>query len=150
MAKSDSIKKILKFAISREIEAYRLYRSIAAIVKNPKLKTSIEELAKEELEHKSKLEFEIQRIGETVDIEQNYDEFEPADYIDQNTKVDLTDKNILDIAIAKEDLSFKLYSNVLPDVRDEQLKNTLTNLAKDEARHKQLLEIKYNEILKNS
>ena len=144
MAKSDSIKKILKFAISREIEAYRLYRSIAAIVKNPKLKTSIEELAKEELEHKSKLEFEIQRIGETVDIEQNYDEFEPADYIDQNTKVDLTDKNILDIAIAKEDLSFKLYSNVLPDVRDEQLKNTLTNLAKDEARHKQLLEIKYN------
>ena len=150
MAKSDSIKKILKFAISREIEAYRLYRSIAAIVKNPKLKTSIEELAKEELEHKSKLEFEIQRIGETVDIEQNYDEFEPADYIDQNTKVDLTDKNILDIAIAKEDLSFKLYSNVLPDVRDEQLKNTLTNLAKDEARHKQLLEIKYNEILRNS
>ena len=150
MAKSDSIKKILKFAISREIEAYRLYRSIAAIVKNPKLKTSIEELAKEELEHKSKLEFEIQRIGETVDIEQNYDEFEPADYIDQNTKVDFIDKNILDIAIAKEDLSFKLYSNVLPDVRDEQLKNTLTNLAKDEAKHKQRLEIKYNEILKNS
>ena len=150
MAKSDSIKKILKFAISREIEAYRLYRSIAAIVKNPKLKTSIEELAKEELEHKSKLEFEIQRIGETVDIEQNYDEFEPTDYIDQNTKVDFIDKNILDIAIAKEDISFKLYSNVLPDVKDEQLRNTLTNLAKDETKHKQLLEIKYNEILKNS
>lgn len=138
------------FAISREIEAYRFYRSLAAVVKNPKLKTFIDELEKEELEHKSRLESEIQRIGETVDIEQNYDEFVPADYVSQNTKVNLVDKNILDIAIAKEDISFKLYSGVLPKVTDEQLKNTLTNLAKDEARHKELLEFKYNEILKNS
>jgi rubrerythrin len=149
MAKSDSIKKILQFAVSREIEAYRLYCSIAAIAKDPEVKTFITKLAKEELGHKSKLESEIQRIDETVDTEQELDEFEPADYIDQNIAVEFKDKHILEIAIGKEDISFKLYSNVLPKVRDKQLKRTLTNLAEDEARHKQRLEMKYNQILRN-
>ena len=62
----DSYKGIMEFAISHEVKAYRLYMDLSKMVNFPEIRELCEELAKEELEHKVKLEKEIEKRGELV------------------------------------------------------------------------------------
>ena len=61
-----SVEEILEFAISREVEANQFYLYMSKRVRDPEIHQVCEDFAKEELEHKNKLELELSKIGEIV------------------------------------------------------------------------------------
>ena len=62
--------EILELAVSREVEAYHFLMAMAERVASNAIRTLLEELATEELEHKSTLELEMMKLGHTVPIDQ--------------------------------------------------------------------------------
>ncbi len=143
MGKLDSIDEILEFAIAREIEAYQLYMYMASWVENPEMQQVCRDFADEELEHKAKLELEVMKRGQvTTDID-------ISDYMtDVGNTLDMSYEELLTLAIKKEGVSVKLYTDLARAVRDNQSRETLLALAQEESRHKQRFETEYENLLK--
>jgi rubrerythrin len=49
------------------------------------------------------------------------------------------------VAMQKEKMAFKMYSDLAEQVDDENLKNTFLSLAQEEAKHKLRFELEYDE-----
>ncbi len=143
MGKLDSIDEILEFAIAREIEAYQLYMYMASWLENPEMRQVCEDFANEELDHKAKLELEVMKRGQvTSDID-------ISDYMtDVGNTLDMSYEEILTLAINKEGVSVKLYTDLARAVRDNASRETLLALAQEESRHKQRFETEYENLLK--
>ena len=140
----DSYKGIMEFAISHEVKAYRLYMDLSKMVNFPEIRELCEELAKEELEHKVKLEKESAKKGELV------------------SPVYLSDYNILDsdvnifkhrieifiFAIKKEQASVQLYKDLAAIVKNEESRQLFLWLAQQETEHKRRFGFEYKNLLK--
>ena len=145
MDRLDSIDEILEFAIAREVEANQLYKYLAKRMKNPEMCKVCEDFAEEELEHKSKLELEVMKQGEVVS------EFFISDYMmDIDNRMDMDYEDMLTFAIQKEERSVKLYNDLAAIVKDEDSRETLLALAKEETEHKQRFVIEYDNLLKEN
>ncbi len=148
MAELHSIDEVLEFAIAREIEAHELYMYIAQRVETLVMRKVCEEFAKEELEHKAKLEFEMMKAGKVVSRSEqpvlNISDYigEPGDPIDMNYR------ELLVFAIKKEETSIRLYSDLANIVGDEESREVLLALADEENQHRLRFELEYN-IIKN-
>ncbi|UCE99011.1 MAG: ferritin-like domain-containing protein [Planctomycetota bacterium] len=143
MEKTDSIDEILEFAIAREVEANQLYLYMARWMENPEMSKVCEALAKEELEHKEKLELEVIKRGRVVS------DINISDYImDVGSKLDMDYQEMLLYAINKEGISVKLYKDLAEVVKDKDSRQTLLTLAKEETEHKQRFEKEYDKLLK--
>ena len=144
MADLSSIEEILEFAIAREVEAYELYMYIAQRAETLVMRKVCEELAKEELEHKGKLEFEMMKTGKVVSESRqavlNISAYtgEPGNPIDMNYK------ELLVFAIKKEETSTRLYSDLANAVGDEESREVLSALADEENQHRLRFELEYN------
>jgi len=148
MLESDN--EIFQFAISREIESYRFYDALAMRMSDPEKKKMFEDLAAEELKHKANLELELMKAGEIVDII-NKDSFDTGEYhIESNVEFDMEYKDILQLAIEKENTAFKLYAGLSGQVQDEASAETLLRLAEEEVKHKVRFEFEYENLLKRS
>jgi len=152
MGEFGSVNEILQFAIAREVEANEFYTALADRVESPAMAELILEFAKEELEHKAKLELEVMKRGEVTPKLQaeaekkKLDDFKMADYIaDVGDSLDVDYEDLLLFAIKKEKISFRLYADLAGVVADEELHETLLSLAEEEAGHKARFEIEYNE-----
>jgi rubrerythrin len=120
MGRIGSVDEILKFAIAREIAANQLYMYMAKRVENPELSKVCEEFAKDELEHKAKLELEVLKRGEIVS------DFDISDYMmDPGSEEDMDYKELLSFAIKKEKLSTKLYSDLAGVIKRNQAQGTI-------------------------
>ena len=141
--------EILEFAINREVEAYNFYTAIVERVKDPQMCMVFQELAAEELEHKAKLELEVIKLGKTVPLKQQT-EILPPEQITSNDQADLDVdyKDILTLAMQKEEASFRTYVNLIPKVQDQQSREVLLALAEEEVKHKLRFEIEYEMLLK--
>ena len=150
MAEASPDDEIMEFAISREIEAYQLYTTLASRVKNVGMRKVFEDLAKEELEHKAKLELEIMKTGKTVSISQELPGPE-NDYMaaDDDSLLDMDYKDMLMLGMEKEETSFRTYVDLLPSVHDPQSRELLLALAEEEIKHKIRFENEYEMLLKN-
>ena len=150
MSKVNSDLEVLEYAISREIEAYHFYLALARRVDTEKMREVFEALAAEELEHKEKLELEIIKSGVAVstDIQPPRSD---SDYIISNdpSQLDMDYKEMLMLGMEKEEAAFRTYVNLLPQVHDEQTRETLLKLAEEEVRHKIRFETEYEAITKN-
>ena len=141
--------EILEFAINREIEAYNFFTALAERVKNPHMRMVFQELAAEELEHKAKLELEVVKLGRTVPSKQQAQISLPEKIIsDDQNDLDVNYKDILMLAMQKEEASFRAYVNLIPNVRDQQSREILLALAEEEVRHKLRFEVEYEMLLK--
>lgn len=151
MSKANSNQEILEFAIAREVEAYHFYLALAGRVDNRGMEKVLEELAEEELEHKRKLELEIMKLGKTVSTE-----VQPGrpstDYIlaDDTAVLEMDYKDVLLLAMEKEDAAFRIYVNLVGTIGDEQSREVLLALAQEEVRHKLRFEAEYNAMLKEA
>ena len=151
MGKVDSDEEILEFAISRENEAYNLYMTLADRVLDPRLRRFLELLAREELEHKAKLELEIIKTGRTVSTE-----LQPArpanEYILTNepAPLDMDYMDVLLLGMEKEEAAFRIYVNLINSIHDQQSKEVLMALAQEEVKHKLRFETEYNILRKNT
>ena len=142
--------EIFQLAISREIEAYRFYDALAMRMSDPEKKKMFEDLAAEELQHKADLELELMKAGEVVNVI-NQDNFDTGEYhIESDVEFDMGYKEILQLAIEKENSSFRLYAGLPAQVQDEASAETLLRLAEEEVKHKVRFEFEYENLLKRS
>ncbi|MBN2180872.1 MAG: ferritin family protein [Sedimentisphaerales bacterium] len=151
MGKFETDEEILEFAIFRENEAHNFFLALAGRVKDPQIRQLFEDLAAEELEHKTKLELEIMKTGRTVSTEQTPPR--PAsEYIisDVSSELDIDYKDVLLLGMEKEEASFRTYVNLIPSVHNEQSREVLLALAQEEVKHKIRFETEYNMMLKNT
>jgi rubrerythrin len=154
MGEFGSIDDILEFAISREVEANEFYTLLADRVRNPAMAELLLEFAKEELEHKAKLELEVMKRGKVVTEAAREAEakkladFKMADYmVDVGDQLDMDYEDLLLLAMKKEKVSFRLYVDLAAMVNDEESHEVLVSLAEEEARHKVQCEIEYDEMV---
>ncbi len=150
MSKVNSDQEVLEYAISREVEAYYFYLALARRVDTERMRKVFETLAEEELEHKAKLELEIIKTGITV-AEDIRPPRPDSEYIISNdpSQLDMDYRDMLMLGMEKEEASFRTYVNLLPQAHDEQLRETLLNLAEEEVKHKIRFENEYEAIVKN-
>ncbi|UCG48170.1 MAG: ferritin-like domain-containing protein [Phycisphaerales bacterium] len=145
----ETVEDALRFAIAKEQEANRFYRAMAERVQSEHIAGMLLELAAEELEHKEKLELEMMKNGRVVDTEWKDEGFRVGDYvISEVPELDLDLRDMLCLAIAKEDAAFTIYVNLFAKARNEGAKQALLAIAQQEARHKLRFEIEYDNLLK--
>ncbi len=148
MAEFESYDEILDLAIAREEDANQFYLALAARVQRPEMRKVFEELAGEELEHKAKLELEVMKTGRVVTAMQDVDIGIERAVGFNKTDLDMDYKDILIIAMQKEESAFKLYVDLAGRVTNEDSKETLLALAQEEVKHKLRFEMEYENLLK--
>jgi len=149
VAELDSDKEILEFAIAREMEAYHFYMALAERAASPQMRKVFEDLAQEELGHKEKLELEVMKTGQTVPAAPKFNISE-HEYIlsDNQLQLDMDYKDMLLLGIKKEEDSFRIYIDMIPQVQDKESREVLLGLAEEEVKHKLRFEIEYDLSLK--
>ena len=146
MCKVNSDQEILEYAISKEIEAYYFYLALAGRVEDPKMRQIFEDLAAEELEHKSKLELEIVKTGRILPAQQMPPARPESEYIisDTDLPLDINYTDMLLLGIEKEEAAFRMFVSLLITVQGEGPREILLALAEEEVRHKLRFENEYN------
>lgn len=149
MAEFETVEEILELAIAREEDAHVFLMALAARMVNPDVRKVFEELAAEELEHKARLELEIIKTGRVVTESKKKLYFETNDYAEEvGSEIDMDYRDVLTMAMQKEESSFRLYVDLASRVTDEDAYETLLALAEEEVRHKMRFEMEYDNILK--
>ena len=148
MESFQSVDGVLDFAIDREQEAVDFYTDLALKVKRSDMKSLFKQFAKEEMGHKAKLQG-VKRGKALLSAEKQILDLQVGDYLvaDEPTE-DLTYQKALILAMKKEKVSFKLYTDLAAKAPSDDLKNTFLNLAQEEAKHKLRFEVEYdNEVM---
>lgn len=146
-----TVKEILREAIKGEVESHELYTRSADLVEAEHVKGMLRELAQEELGHKVALEG---MLAAPDQLEWQVAELRAApiqDYqigdhlVARPLGPDSTFQDVCIFASKKEQASHELYQNLaeqsVGDIRD-----LLEAMAKDELRHKNLVEGWYEEV----
>jgi len=149
MKKVEPDHEALELAIRREREAHNFYLALAAKIENPPLCKILKDLAKEELEHKAKLEMEFMKNGIVVNTTAKENSFQISDYVVADEPItDMDIRDLLEICIQKEDASFRFYADLLLQAKDNNTKETCLSLMEEEIKHKLRFENEYDDILK--
>jgi rubrerythrin len=148
MENFESVDGVLDFAIEREQEASDFYTDLAAKVKRPDMKTLFIQFAEEEKGHKAKLQG-VKQGRKLLPAERQVLDLQMSDYlVAENPTEEMTYQNALILAMKKEKVSFKLYTDLAAKAPGDDLKNTFLNLAQEEAKHKLRFEVEYdNEVM---
>jgi rubrerythrin len=149
MVEPESDDEILQLAIDKEVEAYNFYLALANSVADQRISVAFEELAKEELEHKAKLELEVMKLGQTIAVEENPARPERS-YIVSNdpSPLDMDYKDMLMLAMEKEEAAFRTYVKLAASVHEEKSREVLLALAEEEVKHKLRFQAEYDILLK--
>lgn len=145
MKRLNSVHDILDFAIAGEIKAYELYTEMAAMVENPWMRKTIEGLAKQEQQHRKKLQavkagritLEREEVGD-LGITDTLEDIKPHAHMDY--------RELLLFAIKKEKVAHDLYARLASVFSEPQLKDTFLKLAREEADHKRRFEMQYESL----
>jgi rubrerythrin len=150
MVEFESDNEILELAISREEDASQFYLALAARTTSEQMQKVFEELAREELEHKAKLELEVMKSGRVVTATKDVDSgFERAIEFDE-ADLNMDYRDMLIMAMQKEESSFRLYVDLAARVTDDNARETLLALAEEEVKHKLRFETEYDMLRKNN
>ena len=151
MVEPDDYYEVLELAIAKEVEAYNFYLALADRVEDRQISKAFKDLAKEELEHKAKLELEVMKTGRTIAVERKPPRPE-RDYIlsDDDSPLDMDYKDMLLLGIEKEEAAFRTYVNLVASVMDEESREVLLAIAEEEVKHKLRFETEYEILLKKS
>ena len=144
-----NVESILKRAIRFEEDSYTLYNSALQTVKNAQTKEWLKELADWELGHKSKLEgllsgdlswaIRKSRREEVKDLK-------VGDYLVAPALGEKSDfQDVLLVAIKREQSAHDFYKSMADLVEEGQARDLFELLAKEELKHKQMVEKYYEE-----
>lgn len=137
----ETYEAIVEFGILKERQANRFYLAMARRVVDERIGRLFEELAAEELQHKANLEFELMKMGKVVDTAPDTEEIDDSDYIiSRSPQLDMDCNDILDLAMAKEDASFRLYIDMAAKAKSLESRELLLAMAQEEVRHKMRFE----------
>ena len=147
-----TIERILQEAIEGEIESHRLYSDAVEMVQAEHVKDALRELAQEELGHKTALEkmladpakmrYDVRKMQES-----HVEDYRIGDHlIVRPLDVDSTFQDVCIFASRKEQQSYELYRD-MAEQNEGEARALLEAMAKDELRHKNLVEGWYEEIV---
>jgi len=148
MVEFESDDEILELAIAREEDANQFYLALAARTEVPEMRKVFEDLANEELEHKAKLELEVMKTGRVVTATKKLEPETVGDIETAGSELDMDYKDMLIMAMQKEESSFRLYVDLAGRVTNEDARETLLALAEEEVKHKLRFEIEYDNLIK--
>jgi len=136
---------ILDFAIGEEEGAAAFYTELAGRMETPGTKKIFETFAQEEIGHKAKLEAVKQGRKLELQAEKVMD-LKIGDYlVDVEPKPGMGYQDALIVAMKKEKVAFKLYSDLAAKTDNPELTELFLNLAQEEAKHKLRFEVEYDD-----
>jgi rubrerythrin len=147
-----NIEEILTKAIQGEVESYELYRNAVDLVQAGHIKAMLRELAQEEVGHKLALE---RMLADPAQLKWQVRELKAApiqDYkigdhlVAQPLGPGSTFQDVCIFASRKEQESYELYSSMAAQTEGEA-RDLLQAMAKDELRHKNLVERWYEDVV---
>jgi rubrerythrin len=139
---------VLDFAIDKEIEANRFYLDLAKQMKNPSIQKVFKAFAKEEQGHKAKLQAIKQ--GKEIPPAKNITDLKIADYtVDVEPSANMSYQDALILAMKQEKAAYRLYLDLAEQVVNNDQKELFLSLAQEEAKHKLLFEIEYDDVMLN-
>ena len=142
----DTVDKILDFAIRSEEKAAGFYTDLANKMEHEHMREAFLGFAEEEKGHKAKL-IGIKEGKGMLAAEKVVLDLRVGDYLeDVRLSADLDYQKALILAMKAEKAAFKLYSDLASATDDPALKETLLNLAHEEAKHKLRFEIEYDDV----
>ncbi len=147
-----AIEEILKEAIQGEIESHELYTNAVALVKAEHVKETLRQLAQEELGHKAALERMLASPGSVRRAVRRLQQAPIQDYkigdhlVVQPLGPDSTFQDVCIFASRKEQQSYELYRD-LAEQNEGEIRDLFEAMAKDELRHKNLVEGWYEEVI---
>ena len=150
MIENGTYEEVLEYAISREVDANRFYLVLAERVDKPEMRKVFEDLAEEELAHKAKLELEVMKTGKTVAVEEMRGLRADEEAVFDGPELDMDYKDMLMLAMEKEEAAFRTYVNLVPNAQDEESREVLLAIAEEEVKHKLRFEVEYDMLLKKS
>lgn len=143
-----TVKDVLEFAIRKEDASAQFYHDLAALMKDSTTRIIFEVLGRNEMQHKSSLEFELIKQGQVVTEEEFRVTDEPASYIEVDEQAQsMTYADALQLAIRKEQAAFQLFAELMVQAKDPQLRKMFFELAQEEMRHVLQFENEYNSIV---
>jgi rubrerythrin len=138
--------EIFEFVIAKEVEAYYFYLALARYVKDRNISMMFEDLAKEELEHKAKMELELMKTGKTVSTAQPEPRPDMDYIIADKLPLDLDYRDVLLLGMEKEEAAFRTYVNLAASILNEESREVLMAIAQEEVKHKLRFEEEYNSL----
>jgi rubrerythrin len=143
MKKFSSLDEIWDFAIAKEIEARDFYIELAEWTERPEIAKVFEDFSIDELQHKIRLE--ALRAGEVSMQEEEVGDLGIADSIKTFVpEANLTYAEALLVGMHREKDAFRFYTDLASISQDQEVRDTLSKLAQEEANHKLQLEIEYD------
>ncbi|MCL2760104.1 MAG: ferritin family protein [Desulfuromonadales bacterium] len=140
-----TLEEVIKFAVEREDDAYKLYKHAAEITTSISARKMFEELATEEAGHKVVFsKFNAEKAAEYKKIQLT--DMKISQYlVNVPFKPNMTYQEILIFAMKAEEAAYKLYEAAAAEVEDPKLKNVLLVFADVEKAHKLKIENLYDE-----
>jgi rubrerythrin len=147
-----TVEEILETAIRGEIESYELYKNAVDMVQAEHVKATLRELAQEELGHRLALE---NMLHDPAQLQWQVHELQAAsiqdykigDYlVAQPLGPQSTFQDVCIFASKKEQESYELYHGLAAQSSGET-RELLEAMAKDELRHKNLVERWYEDVV---
>ena len=143
----ETVNDILDYAIANEEAAERFYTNLAKKATHDHIKKAFLEFAAEERGHKEKLEI-IKGGKSLLNAQTQVTDLKISDYLeDIDLRDDMDYKEAIIVAMKAEKAAFRLYSDLAAATDDPSLKEMLTGLALEEAKHKLRFELEYDEYL---
>lgn len=141
----NTVEEILDYAIGQEEEAAAFYADLARRAEKAGMREILMEFSAEETRHKEQLlrvrqgECRLAPNREVLDLSL-------ADYlVETEATADLSYQDALIIAMKREQAAFRLYSDMAESVREGELREVFSALAREEAGHKLFFESRYDE-----
>ncbi|TVQ12739.1 MAG: rubrerythrin [Bacteroidetes bacterium] len=147
MEKFKNIDEVLDFAMKSEQEAVDFYNQLASQMQNQEMKETFLQFAKEEVEHKARLQkIKDERLFDLAD--EQVQDLSISDYV-VNVKPgpDMKYDEALVLAMKKEKAAFKLYTNLAKRTENAEIKAVFNSLAIEESKHKLRFELEYDEFV---
>ena len=142
-----TINDALNYAIGEEQAAADFYLGLAQKTAVPGMREALAAFAREEMNHKAKLEG-IKEGSAFSFANQRIVDLKIAEYVvDVTPDPQMSYRDALIVAMKKEKAACKLYVDLAELVDDDSLRTTFLALSQEEARHKLRFEAEYDDLL---
>jgi len=142
-----SVGEILDFAIGEEEASAAFYKNLAGKMDRPWMRETFEQFAKEEEGHKAKL-LRIKSGELPAPPEDKVLDLKIGDYlVDAELNPEMDYQQALIVAMKKEKAAFRMYSSLASVANDAAVRDLLSSLAQEEARHKLRFELEYDDVI---
>jgi len=141
--------EVIGFAVMREEESHQFYKDLAEKTTGPFLQPLFREFAKEELKHKQALlDMDTATLGKMFEkIAGKQHDLSIAKTMENvSPDPDMAFKDVLIMAMKREDKAFELYSLLAEISEDDDLSLLFLGLAREEKQHRRKIEETYKSL----